>query len=500
MIESQTNNTHNLIKRTAKDSLLYLPSMIIPAVVGVILIRIFTTIFTKAEYGYYNVALSTIGLIKVFSVMWLSTSSIRFFLKNKENNNLIQFNSSLWICTTFSAVFTIFLSLIILEFVIKHQVNNQLFDILRLAVAASFFITYFEVYVVLYRANFQAKQYSVLWVLYVLGKPLIGLALIFTTKMRVDAIFVGFLLTPVLLFGFIIINLKLFKHIHIKDFSLFAARKFASFGLPLGLSYLSFWVLSLSDRYLIEMYRGSGEVGIYSVGYSISEKILTFSFMVIMLAAYPIIVESYEKTGKHSAQILISHLTRYYFIFITPLWIALVAMPKEILLLFADAKFISGARVLPLIASGVYILGITHYILKGYELSQRSNLVAVIALVAGLVNIGTNLILIPKIGYMGAGYACLMGYLSYFLLSVLVSRSFFAWIVPYKSILSVFLIASMEIYFLHTISQIVESTLLKLFLFLPISFASFFFLLTLIGEIKIEEYSRSLSFIRGILK
>ena len=79
-------NINGEIKRTAKDSLIYLPARIIPAIIGIALIRVLTSLLSPTDYGYYQITLSTFGLIRVFSMIWLSTSVTRFYLNYKKKS------------------------------------------------------------------------------------------------------------------------------------------------------------------------------------------------------------------------------------------------------------------------------------------------------------------------------------------------------------------------------------------------------------------------------
>jgi len=62
----------------------------------------------------------------------------------------------------------------------------------------------------------------------------------------------------------------------------------AKYSFPLVLGNLAAWVLSLSDRYILEFFRGSQEVGIYSASYAISEKSIFLLVSLFMLASGPI--------------------------------------------------------------------------------------------------------------------------------------------------------------------------------------------------------------------
>ena len=138
------------LKRTLKDSLIYLPSKIIPAIIGICLIRVLTSIFTPEEYGLYQIAFSTFGLVKVFGMNWLASNVVRFFLiyKNQKKENV--FFSNLIICSIGSALGVSLFSGAILHFLLRNIIDPKLYSLLVLVIIASIFNTIFEIFIMVF--------------------------------------------------------------------------------------------------------------------------------------------------------------------------------------------------------------------------------------------------------------------------------------------------------------------------------------------------------------
>jgi O-antigen/teichoic acid export membrane protein len=491
-------DTNNALKRTAKDSLIYMPSTILPAVLGVIMLRVFTTLFSREEYGHYNLVLSTLGLMKVFSIVWLSASAIRFYQKYKKEEKLQSFTSTLFYAVVASSIVVGVIVYLLNYFVLQNKLDPQLFSIINIAIVASIVVAIFEVFVLLFRADLRPQKYTTFWIFYVLGKPLFALVLIFGFGMRVSAIFWGFLVIPFILLFFV------FKHVKDMKFRPGKISKeyfshFAKFGFPIAFTSLSTWFLSMFDRYLLEIYKGSSDVGLYAVGYSISEKTLQFGFMTLMLAAYPIIVDNWEKKGAEATQQLISGMSRYYMILLTPVLVVLVLIPKDIFLIFADSSFLPGAKVLPFIAGGFYLLGLSQYILKGFELQQKSMDIAKIALIAAVINVLSNILLIPKIGYFGASISSFIGYSVYFTVSVVLSKNVLRWSIALKTVCRV-LVAGILMGLLLILSNIFNfNPFVKMFSVVLFACFIYFLSLVLMREISRKEIIAGLNLLRRLV-
>ena len=73
------------------------------------------------------------------------------------------------------------------------------------------------------------------------------------------------------------------------------------FGLPLVLIFGFAFVVSTSDRFIIEHYYGDGQVGIYSAGYNLMDRITTLIFMMVATPAFPLLIHKLEHEGEESA-------------------------------------------------------------------------------------------------------------------------------------------------------------------------------------------------------
>jgi O-antigen/teichoic acid export membrane protein len=482
---SSSINQH--LKRMARDSAIYLPSMVVPGIVGILLLRVLTTLFTQEQYGYYNLALSTIGLIKAFSLVWLSSSAMRYYYRYFKKHADHFFTSTLLVATIVSGLFFALLSYLLLTFIFQARISAEFHAVLVITILSSIFVTFFEIFVVIFRAGLNPSRYSIYWLTYVIGKPLLGILLIVKFKMGAEGIYWGFLIIPLILDIFMLIDQRTLANFKLKFYSTRLVKRLAAYGAPLALSNLAFWVLSLSDRYLIQYFRGSSEVGLYGLGFGIPEKTLQFAYMTLMLAAYPIIIQNWESSKRVETQRLITEMSRYYLVLITPILVTLIVLPQDVLLFFSDKQFIGGARVIPIVAGGLYIYGLSQYVQKGLELKSNSKYIAVTAGIAGLLNIILNIILIPRMAYLGAAVSSLLAYIVYFTCSLFFVRRDLPWKAPWPSVLKTLFAAVTMGVSIIIIHQTIHIYLLRLFSCLIGGFLAYTIVLAVTKEIRPNE-------------
>ena len=296
-------------------------------------------------------------------------------------------------------------------------------------------------------------------------------------------------------------TLIMFKELHLYKFLSLSYNSWRWFkdlikyGYPLSLALISMWLLSLANRYLIGIFRGSEEVGLYSVSSSLSEKPLTMIFSVLMLAAYPIIISVWERNGKEETEKLLYQLSRYYFLICLPLVIIISILSKEIILILSTPKYEAGHIIIPFIASGIFFLGLSQYVAKGFELKKKTYITAIFMFSAGLINIILSIILIPIIGLIGAGLSSMVSYFSLFLLFKWKVKSYLKWSVSKKSVFIISIATTLMGITLIFLKWFLDFNLLNLILIIFIGITIYFSSLFIFGEIKDSESKAIKSFL-----
>jgi O-antigen/teichoic acid export membrane protein len=218
-------------------------------------------------------------------------------------------------------------------------------------------------------------------------------------------------------------------------------RTLAAYGIPLIGWMLCSHVLQISDRYIIEAFRGSAEVGIYSANYNIVVMGFGLVSTPILLAAHPIIMDAWEHDRHDDIPRVIARFSRYYLIATAPVFAFVAVFSAEIVSLVLGETFREGHRIMPILLAGVLAWGMSMYGHKGLELAERTRtLLALIVLVA-VTNVVLNLVIVPRFGYVGAAYTTVGSFLLYPALVYPITRSSIPWLIPWAGAVKVALCA-----------------------------------------------------------
>jgi O-antigen/teichoic acid export membrane protein len=399
------------------DLFYYTITYIIPMVVGFILLPIFTENFTTEEFGQYSLITSTMGLLGIISVNWINVSLIRYYSSSKKSGNIRELTfmslGTMFLVTTVIAILFYILKVFGL---IERIIPDQYFVVAIVLLVTANLHSYLFSYL---RAMRKARYATILGTVSALTRMFVFLFLLFQFQLSVNAILIGTIVGDIIYISAILISerksLKTFKpNISVDRVFL---KEFLSYGFPFIFILSVHWLLTLSDRYMIEFMRGSGEVGIYSINYSFAQQIMMPLITIFMTAAEPIIFQKYESKPLLEVNRTLNLVFKNFFMIIVPCTVGLAIIAKDLSSIFIKNEFQSGYIIITIISFGYLFLGIRQYLNKSLEIVKKSKQIAYISLIAAITNVIFNLILIPKMGYIGAAYATLIAYFVYFLLS-----------------------------------------------------------------------------------
>lgn len=420
-----------MFKDFFKDALKYVPAQVVPAIVGFFSIPILTRLFSPQEYGDYSVTMTTVMFLITFTG-WLPMGIFRYYAAYERDDQLDIFYGSIINLSFLSIIIVTVASLIIL-FSIKSLISPRLFSLNLIGLGVMIAISLHDTFLSLLRVGRKAGLYSFFSSWRSIGG--IGLALfcIFYFDKNIDFLLWGTTIS-------ILICLPLTWKKAVGVISLFnfrinfsLATQLIRYSFPLVLGNLAAWVLSLSDRYLLQIFRGAHEVGIYSAVYTISEKSILFLVQIISLASGPIAMDIWEKEGEDKSKKFRTEIVRYFLLISVPAVIGLCALSHPIISVLTGEKYIEGYKILPFIVAGAFLFGLQGNYQIGFLYRQKTGYITIIIIITACLKLILSLLLIPRWGYMAAATTTLISYAFLLLLMILISRRIFAWKFPFDS-------------------------------------------------------------------
>jgi O-antigen/teichoic acid export membrane protein len=243
-------------------------------------------------------------------------------------------------------------------------------------------------------------------------------------KLGLSGVIYGNLCTAVLISILMLILVS--KHLSFK-ISLSKLKGMLSYGLPLVPGALSFWVLTVADRYLLERLSSTTELGLYSLGIRFS-GILEFLLIQPFLTTWPSIYFPLAK--EKDAQTTFSRLTTYFLLIGCFFSLGIIAISNPAIKVMADSKFWVASKVIPVLVLSTLLYGLFSLLNIGIFIQNKTKYNPLIIGIAALFNVLLNFLLIPPYGMLGAAFSIFFSYLLMNLLAYLINLRIYP--LPYE--------------------------------------------------------------------
>jgi O-antigen/teichoic acid export membrane protein len=478
-----------MLKDFLKDLIKYIPSKVIPGILGVILIPVMTRLFEPNEYGNYVIVITTVSVLSIIGFDWIGPSITRFYAEyQRDAKGSLLFNGTV-IRLSISSIIVIGLTSFIIILFCKPMFKENLYYYLNVGlVIFCVGVAFNAMSSILYVAR-RVKLYSFFSVWRQSGCVLIGILMVATWKLGVGGLLWGSVIGIVVMLP-ILFKLSV-KQFRIKNYSKGLGNAMMGYGFPLIATNLAAWALALSDRFIIGHFRGSYEVGLYSISYSIADNSIKLIESLIVLASAPIVMEIWETRGVEDTRLFIHDMTKYYLIITLPATIGLIMLSEPLVKVLTTSGFHRGYVIMPMVAASVFVLGLQRSFQLGLLFYKKTSLIMYILILSGVINVMLNLLLVPKYGFVAAGYNILFSYLCFMIMMIYVSRKYFVWKFPFRTLLNSSVAAIFMSLFVHVILNVTADRLITgVVLSIVIGSAAYFGCLVLTGEIKRDVFSR----------
>jgi O-antigen/teichoic acid export membrane protein len=180
-----------------------------------------------------------------------------------------------------------------------------------------------------------------------------------------------------------------------------------TFGTPQVLSFVSVWILQLSDRYLLGRLGTLPEVASYSVAYSLGSVLATLIIGPFGLA-WP--TTMYTVAKRSDAPQVFRLIFRWLGMVLLFGAFGLAVASTPVLNRLFPASYRNAGPITPLVAAAIVFYGVYIMMMTGASIRRVVWMPAAFTVSAALSNVGLNLVLIPLYGSMGAAASTLIAY------------------------------------------------------------------------------------------
>lgn len=392
----------------------YASAGVLSAVVGLISFPILTRSLSVADYGIVGLISSSITLFIAVGKLGFQHSVIRFYAQIKNRNidySMHQMNSTIslvfFVFACFTTVLWLLSGLFVLPSLLQYENISQLFTLASIII----FIRLLGSGILnMLRAQQRSGVVAVATSLARTLNLILILTLLFLYDLNPWTVVCCLVISECSAVVYAAYQYSPEFRFHLKEVSAPLARVMLIYGLPLMMLESLGLVLRLSDRYLIEAMLGVKELGQYSASYNLTAYLDIIVLMALMQAVKPAYMQMWEAEGRERTQRFLSDGLRLYLVIGIP-FIAMFAITSPHLLSFlAGEKYSPGTVIIPFVALSFLLEGCLPFLAAGLYIQKNTSVLMLWSVVATLINLGLNIVLIPRFGITGAAVVTVLSY------------------------------------------------------------------------------------------
>jgi O-antigen/teichoic acid export membrane protein len=179
------------------------------------------------------------------------------------------------------------------------------------------------------------------------------------------------------------------------------AREMVVFSLPLVLSTVLTVLLSRTDTLMLAYFRSSYEVGQYNAAYPVAGGLLVvlsaFGFMYLPVASRLDADDEREEVDR-----VYTVTTKWVYVVTFPAFLVFVTAPTDVMRIFFGAEYTEAAAVLPILSIGFFLSAAVGRNRETLSALGETQFILVANGAGFVLNVVLNLVLIPRIGFIGA--------------------------------------------------------------------------------------------------
>ena len=442
-----------------------------------IMLPFLTRYMLREEYGVISVMVALFAFLNMLTNAGLPSATFRFYNDSKdETDQRYTLGASQFLFFFFSfvpAIGILFFATPLSLFLLGSARYALALQVMAGYLVVSSMNTFGTI---ILRIEVRALTSSVHSILLIACKTGLALLFVIVYQMGVLGYWVGYLIGEFLGFAFMAWLVR--KNI-IFQISWGKILELTRFGVPLIPATLSMTVLRLADRYVINALAGLEQVAIYDVGYKVG------AIIVLLIAPFRTawVPFAFSIARKPEAPKTYRDVLTYFSAACLFLILGVFAFRGLLIRFTAPSSYAGAEIIVGWVAAAQLFLAIYHVLSIGPLIKNRTRDLALVAVLAGSLNLLLNYLLIPRIGILGSAIATFVGYFALAVLTYYIGKRLFTLPVDWLRLSRLFLAAGLVAFGISIVEKLVILDWVK-FVFKISALLLFPALLLLIGFVS----------------
>ena len=275
------------IKAIFQDMLRYSPSKLCGMLGNAIIVPVYTSLLTPEKYGLYSISIALLSFLCILFSDWIGLSGLRFFRRHQIMEDLPKY-ISLLVSMLVGNLFVMFCVAFIFRshFYSFFKIQPEYFyAILLLIIPVAVRALLFQ----LLRAQLKSISFTLSTIINQILTIFLSIFLVKYCNMGAMALLLGMGISISLVDLLLIYQSGIMKSFKITKPQFDAVLPIFKYGIPIAATSLSSWIITQSNKFIMNNISGFSDVGIVGVAYGLTLPLLMTVFSIIPVAQFRVL-------------------------------------------------------------------------------------------------------------------------------------------------------------------------------------------------------------------
>jgi O-antigen/teichoic acid export membrane protein len=401
------------LKKLYKESAHYLAGRVAVMLLGFVSFPIFTRMFSVSDYGVMSLALNTVMVLTAFSKFGMQNAVQRFYpdyANSSDSGAFRRYYSTLFFGAAAIGGICTLLYIGVVYAMPIDVIQPPLKFALLFAAALIVVRTLRSMQTNLMQIERRTVLFNVSEIICKAGTISVVILLLFVWQRGIKSYFAGVLIFEVIIVVAFIPLLLNRKLLSLRSFDSQFFRTVIMFSVPLMWAELAWLVLDTGDRYLIQHFLGSEAVGYYAAAYNVAYNVQDLVNVPLGMALFPVFMKIWSTDGEKATADFLSRSLNHFVMAAVLIACTFIVVSRDLMVLLASHKYEPAHVLLPWLVGGLVLCAGQVFFKPGLLVHKKVYKFARTTFYAAIINIVLNVLLLPRIGVLGAAIATLLSY------------------------------------------------------------------------------------------
>lgn len=401
----------NSYKKLITNSGIFAVANLGSKILSFLLVPYYTYVLSAEEYGTIDMLMTIISLLLPIISLSIFDATLRFTMKSGYSKTEI-FSLSFWILLVGNFVFLLFAPIMMkIEYI---QPYIFIFYMLIILQSINSLLSQFV------RGVGEVKIFAYNGVLLTIINLILNIVFLTVFRMGIVGYFISSIIAYLVCNIYLSISVKSWRYLKLNLFDKNLILEMLGYCIPLIPNTLMWWVMNVSDRFMIAAILGVSANGLYAV----ANKIPTFLTMLHSIFSQAWQLSAIEEGESSDKSLFYTNVFKIFSVLILIATSAILVVVKQIMEQLLAPQYSDSWKYVPFLLLSVVFTSFSSFLGTNYIAMKKTGGILKTSIVGAITNILLNIILIPRVGINGASISTMISFLVVWIVRVYDTREF----------------------------------------------------------------------------